>query len=71
MLDHDAEFGKNLLDAFTRAVADVNRTAASTTSCKRGASGFSSQIARMTCAKFLAAPIRSRKVSAEHLSATV
>lgn len=56
VLDHDAECGKNLLDAFTRAVADVKLTAASTTSYKRGASDFSSQIARMTCDKFPGSP---------------
>jgi ABC-type branched-subunit amino acid transport system substrate-binding protein len=43
----DDEFGKNVLDGFTQAVADVKLTAASTTSYKRGASDFSSQVAKM------------------------
>jgi len=43
----DDEFGKNVLDGFTQAVADLKLTAASTTSYKRGASDFSSQVAKM------------------------
>jgi ABC-type branched-subunit amino acid transport system substrate-binding protein len=43
----DDEFGKNVLDGFSQAVADLKLTAASTTSYKRGASDFSSQVARM------------------------
>jgi branched-chain amino acid transport system substrate-binding protein len=43
----DDEFGKNVLDGFNQAVADLKLTAASTTSYKRGASDFSSQVAKM------------------------
>ena len=43
----DDEFGKNVHDGFTQAVADVKLQAASTTSYKRGASDFSSQVAKM------------------------
>lgn len=43
----DDEFGKNVLDGFNQAVADAKLTAASTTSYKRGASDFSSQVAKM------------------------
>ncbi len=43
----DDEFGKNVLDGFNQAVADAKLTAASVTSYKRGASDFSSQVAKM------------------------
>ncbi len=43
----DDEFGKNVLDGFTQAAADVKLQPASITSYKRGASDFSSQVAKM------------------------
>jgi ABC-type branched-subunit amino acid transport system substrate-binding protein len=43
----DDEFGKNVHDGFTQALADVKLKAASTTSYKRGTSDFSSQVAKM------------------------
>ncbi|SKA15529.1 amino acid/amide ABC transporter substrate-binding protein, HAAT family (TC 3.A.1.4.-) [Enhydrobacter aerosaccus] len=43
----DDEFGKNVLDGFNQAVADVKLTPAAVTSYKRGASDFSSQVAKM------------------------
>ncbi len=43
----DDEFGKNVLDGFKQAVADVKLKPASVTSYKRGASDFSSQVAKM------------------------
>jgi len=43
----DDEFGKNVLDGFKQAVADTKLTAAAVTSYKRGASDFSSQVAKM------------------------
>jgi ABC-type branched-subunit amino acid transport system substrate-binding protein len=43
----DDEFGKNVLDGFRQAVADAKLEAASVTSYKRGASDFSSQVAKM------------------------
>ena len=43
----DDEFGKNVLDGFTQAVADVKLKPVAVTSYKRGASDFSSQVAKM------------------------
>ena len=43
----DDEFGKNVLDGFTQAVADAKLKPAAVTSYKRGASDFSSQVAKM------------------------
>ena len=43
----DDEFGKNVLDGFDQAVADAKLIVASKTSYKRGASDFSSQVAKM------------------------
>ncbi len=47
VLYQDDEFGKNVLDGFTQALADTKLTAAATTSYKRGASDFSSQVAKL------------------------
>ena len=47
VLYQDDEFGKNVLDGFNQAVKDAKLTAASVTSYKRGASDFSSQVAKM------------------------
>jgi len=43
----DDEFGKNVLDGFTQAVADAKLKPGAITSYKRGASDFSSQVAKM------------------------
>ncbi len=43
----DDEFGKNVMDGFNAQLAAMNLKAASVTSYKRGASEFSSQIAKM------------------------
>lgn len=47
VLYQDDEFGKNVHDGFTQALADTKLTAAATTSYKRGASDFSSQVAKL------------------------
>ena len=43
----DDEFGKNVYDGFTQAVADLKMKPVAVTSYKRGASDFSSQVAKM------------------------
>jgi branched-chain amino acid transport system substrate-binding protein len=47
VLYQDDEFGKNVFDGFKQAVADVKLTPVAVTSYKRGASDFSSQVAKM------------------------
>ncbi len=47
VLYQDDEFGKNVFDGFKQAVADMKLTPVTVTSYKRGASDFSSQVAKM------------------------
>ncbi|MFZ5781798.1 MAG: ABC transporter substrate-binding protein [Pseudomonadota bacterium] len=47
VLYQDDEFGKNVLDGFKEAVADVKLKPVAITSYKRGASDFSSQVAKL------------------------
>jgi len=47
VLYQDDEFGKNVLDGFNQAVADVKLKPAAVTSYKRGTSDFSSQVAKL------------------------
>jgi branched-chain amino acid transport system substrate-binding protein len=47
VLYQDDEFGKNVLDGFTQALADTKLKAGAVTSYKRGASDFSSQVAKL------------------------
>jgi len=47
IIHQDDEYGKNVFDGFTQQLAAMNLQAASVTTYKRGASDFSSQVAKM------------------------